>query len=387
MTELLLATMASAILSASDGHGSVAFRYGPIDEKALAWYSRFDVLVTHDPLPREQVERLHAAGTKLVLYEWSVAFYGSLASPWQKSLIGTPALLNEKPLRGGAGAEDADAWYFDPADEKTSERRAAEIAKKLSAIGYDGVFLDTLSFESVHPRAKKIYAERHPELPYDEAFASFLRTLRSQLGMRIIFTNQAYRTADHFLPYSDFDLVESYVTHPKNGRSVARRWWDEKDPWNSTRFIIEKLVEPEQVRFPKVKFVHLNYIDRHDAQLIDLTVATSLLFDARGYAAAGDPQQERSESYFLSVGKAVSPIQHANGGRASFRFFERGLVVVNDSGERLVVPACGRSYDLGEHSGVEPLEGSLVFERNANGPRAWILGSIGAGGAPAVRGR
>jgi hypothetical protein len=31
-------------------------------------------VVTHDPLPRAQVEALHARGTKLLVYEWSVAF-------------------------------------------------------------------------------------------------------------------------------------------------------------------------------------------------------------------------------------------------------------------------------------------------------------------------
>lgn len=47
------------------GRAPFAFHYAPsLSAEALAWYSRFDVLVTHDPIPREQVDQLHAAGTK-----------------------------------------------------------------------------------------------------------------------------------------------------------------------------------------------------------------------------------------------------------------------------------------------------------------------------------
>src|ERR1700730_9158431 len=83
--------------------GPFAFHYDPIlTEESLAWYSRFDLLVTHDPLPRDQVDRLHAAGARLLLYEWSVAFYESRANAWQRSLLAERKndLLNDAPLTG-----------------------------------------------------------------------------------------------------------------------------------------------------------------------------------------------------------------------------------------------------------------------------------------------
>src|SRR5689334_6824576 len=85
---MMLMSVAVVAQDAPSRRGAFAFHYAPqLSEEELHWYSRFDILVTHDPLPREQVERLHATGTRLVLYEWSVAFYESRATKWQRSLL------------------------------------------------------------------------------------------------------------------------------------------------------------------------------------------------------------------------------------------------------------------------------------------------------------
>lgn len=92
--------------------GAFAFHYETaLTEQGLDWYSQFNVLVTHDPLPRAQVEELHARGTRVLLYEWSVAFYESRATVWQKSLLrrNRAALLNDVALTGGAGSPTAPA--------------------------------------------------------------------------------------------------------------------------------------------------------------------------------------------------------------------------------------------------------------------------------------
>src|SRR5687768_10215843 len=102
MTAGLLLTLALALPVLAS---SVAFHYGPaLTQPQLDWFARFEVLVTHDPLPKEQVAELHRRGTKLALYEWSVATYARTRLP----------VLNEKPLRGFAGAEGLDAFYYDP---------------------------------------------------------------------------------------------------------------------------------------------------------------------------------------------------------------------------------------------------------------------------------
>jgi len=239
-----------------------AFHYQtPLSAAQVTFFSRFDVLVTHDPLPRAQVDALHAHGTKLFLYEWSVAFYDSLAGPWQRSLIGTDAVLNAKALRGGAGSNDADAWYFDPVH---MSQRASQLAKKLRRVGYDGVFLDTTTVANVHPDARKEYERRHPGIAYDEAFSKFLAALKRRQVR--IFTNQGYRDAAHYLPYADWDLTESLI---------GSRSWDEAVA------LFEQL--PRKL-YPHVHFAHLEYDNAERA------AAISKLFDEPAYVPGGEPR-------------------------------------------------------------------------------------------------
>jgi hypothetical protein len=45
----------------AERRGAFAFHYGPpLTPRQLRWFSRFDVLVTHDPLPRAQVDAARA---------------------------------------------------------------------------------------------------------------------------------------------------------------------------------------------------------------------------------------------------------------------------------------------------------------------------------------
>ena len=254
---MLAVAMSVAALAAGAGErrGAMAFHYAtPLTPRQLEWYSRFDVLVTHDPLPPAQVAQLHARGTKLVLYEWAVAFYASLANAWQKQLIADRrGLLHAHPLRGGLGAPDADAWYYDPASREHVEERAGQLAQKLRAIGYDGLFLDTTTAESVHPDALAAYRVRHPGISYDAAFAPFMKELRRKLGAKgVIITNQGYRAADALLPWVDYDISESLITYPVAGKYVKRPRVD---------FLMRTLIAPAKEKYPRVRFVHLNYVD------------------------------------------------------------------------------------------------------------------------------
>ena len=301
--------------------GSVAFHYGGALEKAqLEWLGRFDVLVTHDPLPAAQVKTLRAGGTRLALYEWSVAFYRSLVrrGSWQERLLrGRDPLLNAKPLRGHAGASDADAFYYDPALQ--SEERANAVAQRLREIGYDGVFLDTTTFESVHPEAQAEYRRRHPELSYDAAFSRFLAALREQ-GTLII-TNQGYRDAEHYLPYADYDVTESLLTRP---------WHDESNRWNSVDFLMPELILKVAERYPRVRFVHLNY----DPERIETILATARLYDHDAFVAHPDVTRTAfSDLYFLDLGAPTSGIRHD--GLTATRTFECGTVIVTPVSARL----------------------------------------------------
>lgn len=327
-------------VAAGERRGGIAFHYAPsLTAAELAWLSRFDVLVTHDPLPKRQVDALHARGTRLVLYEWSVAFYASKATPWQKALAPS-ARLNKDPLRGHAGATDADAFYYDPASRAHERDRASAIARRLKATGYDGVFFDTTTAESVHPAAMAEFRRRHPGRPYDAAFARFLAALRKELGPKgVIVTNQGYRAAEHWLPYADWEVTESLITWPRDGRFELRPWRDEHDPWNSTAFLLERLIAPVQLAYPRVRFVHLNYLDAPDARAIAMVVATAKLFDAEAFVATPSIRLATSDVYFADLG-APRPRS------GSQRFFANGVVAVNRSARPLRVPVRGTYEDL-----------------------------------------
>jgi hypothetical protein len=333
------AILVSLPLAAAERRG-IAFHYAtPLSASEVEWYSKFEVLVTHDPLPRAQLDALHRAGTKVVLYEWTVAFYDSLKTPWQARLPES-ALLNAQPLRGHLGAAGADAWYYDPGAPEHSRDRAAELARRLQSIGYDGVFLDTTTSASVHPQALAEYRRRHPDRPYDEAFAGFLRALREELRGGLIVTNQGYRAAEHVLPWVDWDVTESLITHPREGRFVLRPWNDERDAWNSTAFLMRNLIAPARQQFPHVRYAHINYVEEVNPRRVAEIVAISLLFDAHPVVAVRDVASTVAcELLLVDLGEPKPA-------RATHRFFTRGFVGWNPSAKALRIHSRAEYEDV-----------------------------------------
>lgn len=256
---------------------SVAFHYGPaLTRPQLDWFARFEVLVTHDPLPQEQVAELHRRGTKLALYEWSVAYYATrnLRLP----------VLHEKPLRGHAGAPDLDAFYYDPT---VAAPRVRALAARLRKAGYDGVFFDTTTAQSVHPDALAAYDRRYPDVPYDVAFARFLRALRGEV--ELIITNQGYRAAEHYLPYVDFDVTESLFV--MNGRMR---------PWAELDALMRHWILPAAARYPHVRFVHLNYVEVADDASIVPVIAIAKMYGHSAFVALPDVTKTAiHEAYFV----------------------------------------------------------------------------------------
>ncbi|HEY0160821.1 MAG TPA: hypothetical protein VGF28_26285 [Thermoanaerobaculia bacterium] len=309
--------------------GSVAFHYGRTLTRAqLEWFGRFDVLVTHDPLPPSQVKALRDGGTRLALYEWTVAFYRTLVrrDSWNERLLRDrgAALLNRNGLRGHAGASDADAFYYDPAHPDHAVKRVAAIAARLKEIGYDGVFFDTTTFESVHPDALAEYRRRHPDVSYDAAFARFLAALRKELA--VIVTNQGYRAPEHYLPHADYDVTESLLTRP---------WHDASNRWNSVDFLMPELILKEARRYPHVRFVHLNYLERADPQKIESILATARLFGQEAFVALPDVFRTAfSELYFVDLGRPTGDIRRD--GLTATRPFECGEIVVTPERAKIV---------------------------------------------------
>ena len=354
----------------------LAFHYAPrLSDEALDWYSRFEILVTHDPLPAEQVQRLHDAGTRVLLYEWSVAFYDSRATAWQRSLIAHAGrdLLNARPLRGHAGSTEAPAWYFDPASPEHEFGRAIDLARRVENAGYDGVFFDTTTALNVHPDALAEYERRHPELPYDEAFARFLRQLRERLQKAVLFTNQGYRAAEHYLPYVDWDLTESLITRPSKEVFKMRPWNDSADPWNSIDFVMETMIEPVAARYPHVRFGHLNYASGTDPETIRLVVAVAELYGGDAYVAGPSHLSEIDPIYFRDHGNPISERIDLGDGKGAYRFFDRGLIAVTASRQPLTIRALPQR-GFRDHFTGELFCGAAITLPAAHGdPRAYFF--------------
>jgi hypothetical protein len=355
--------------------GAFAFQYAPrLTDEQLAWYSRFAVLVTHDPLPGEQVRVLHEAGTTLLFYEWSVAFYESRASAWQRTLLlgAKGKLLHARPLHGGVGSTAADAWYFDPAADDFAAARAEDLVQRLDASGYDGVFLDTTRFESVHPDARREYARRHPDLSYDAAFARFLAALHTRLGTRPLFTNQGYRSAEHYLPHVQWDLTESLITRPHDGRARLRPWNDPQDPWNSILHVLRTMIEPVARHYTNVHFAHLNYIDAPAPEAIRVAVAAAQLFGGEAYVAAKTLADERDGIYFRDPGIPTAPRVDWPEDAGSHRFFDRGLIAIGASQTAMSIDTNGRTF-RNHFTGEIVCGGVVIIPPSPAGPTAWFF--------------
>jgi hypothetical protein len=188
---------------------------------------------------------------------------------------------------------------------------------------------------SVHPEALAEYERRHPGRSYDEAFAGFLETLRQELRGGVIVTNQGYRAAAHVLPYADWDVSESLITHPRDGRFVLRPWNDPDDAWNSTAFLMRNLIAPVRKEFPRVRYAHINYVD--DPSHLAAIVAISHLFDAHPVVAKHDVATTiESPLLVLDLGEPIRTY-------ATHRLFTRGLVAYNPTSKALRI-ANSRAY-------------------------------------------
>ena len=168
--------------------GDFAFLYrNPYTPQELEWLGRFDVVVTGSFVPEEQVRALHQAGSKVIYYEWMVAFYGTQTradNPTERFQADVLAnhpdwLLNpETGLFGGAGSDSIPAYYYDVASHGLREARVKWLIDLAHETNYDGIFFDTTTIQSVQPEARATFAERYPGDSYDAYVARMLAMLR-----------------------------------------------------------------------------------------------------------------------------------------------------------------------------------------------------------------
>ena len=320
-----------------------AFHYQAIfSRESEAWYTRFPILVTGNILDELQSRALKVNGTKLVAYTWSSAFYpgDAISAPpdWQSMVQKHRGawLLNDRPLGGGSAAAGRLADWYDFGNPDLIAAHSRFLADRLSASGYDGFFLDTLGFEHLPPAAQDEFRNRHSGLDYNRAQGTFLGALRNRLSPgSLIFTNQAYRHATDFSPYADLDLSESYFTATgSDGSTIFKKWRNPETPWDSVRRPMEELIAPVSRRYPRVRFVHLNYATG-DPKIIRRAItyssACAKLFNHDAYLVApGSEAQERHEIYFTGLGRPVTAsYRELTDQGVAWREYEKGIVAIN----------------------------------------------------------
>ena len=362
--------------------GEFAFRYHrPYTADEMDWLSRFDIVVTADILPAEQVSKLRAAGCRLVYYEWLVAFYtpAHRAPEWEfgrELLAENPQwVLNaDKALYGHAGAGDIPAYYYDVAAPGLIQWRVKHLIDKARDHSYDGIFFDTTTLGSVHPDAQELFKQLHPGASYDTHVAKLLAGLKKSAPDLILFSNQGYRDHANYLPHVGYDLSESYMTTTadapqaevsvegqgmtKVNETNVRRWYDPENLWQSVAHYCRVLISDPVAQFGyTAKTCHLNYGHPRyvptgetsladgqpqrvfrptlDREAIHYAMACALLLGHTSYYEA-QPGVPADDVYFIDMGKPMGESYKFDQERGvAWRLFDNGLVVVNDSGGQI----------------------------------------------------
>lgn len=348
--------------------GAFAFHYASsYTDEELAWFGRFRLVVPGSALPAWQVDLLRSAGTGLFLYEWATGIY--ITDPQQVdpgSWKGEVWANRERWLLNPDGpAEGPDgrwrAYYYDPYHRDFQRAWVGDMDGRRKSAGYQGIFFDLVGSGAVPADLRQVYESRHPAKPYDRALADVFAAVRKK-GM-LVFTNQGYRRAEHYLKVADYDLTESLMTSYAwgfpvtvyvEGAGLVGRRETYYRPWSSLRTIGDD-IQVKVARYnPAVKVLHLNYANA----AYEPTGATATVNGASypvfrevtdraaiyyGYVAAKLWGQEsysygrplrlgQDEVYFADLGLPLGSGYEERDG-VVLRYYERGVVVLNPSTE------------------------------------------------------
>lgn len=384
LTVLLAVLLAAPPLcaGAASKKGSFAFQYTSLlDDAELEWLKRFAIVVPGDILPSWQIEALHLAGSRIFFYEWATGIYLDNPPPLDPSSREAEWLLNaNEPDAGPDGYWHA--YYFDPYPGTLKEARAGYVDGRRRDAGYDGVFFDLVGSICVPAYLQETYTSRHPRTPYDTALSDFFELLKQKGSL--IFTNQGYRTAQHYLPISDYDLSESLFTSFVWGERLriiveGEGLVDKEETfyrsWMDLRRIVGDIQSNVDRYNPSVEILHLNYTNPSyeptghtswvngesypvyrkvtDRAAIYYGYVGAKLWGHESYSPSETIQFAQDEIYFIDLGHALGQSYDERAGVA-LRYYTNGVVVLNpstvsqtvDLASPLVPPGISGLHDL-----------------------------------------
>lgn len=352
--------------SAATGRGAFAFNYSAKPSAAeLRWLSRFRVVVTGDALEPSLTADLRQDTDTLCFYHWATGLYArgygqsDVSRGWHDRLMkqGNDWLLNaNRPLIGPDGTTPA--FYFDPNHADGNAAWANFLARLRRNHRFEGIFLDLLGMDHLHPEALQQYQKKHPETPYMEALENRIAMLRRCDPGAVLFSNQAYRHPE-LMRFVDWDLTESLMTSYAWGREVTLRigGGDPESrtetyfrPWAELVPILDELQSKANRVKPGIRILHLNYLNPSyrlsdggdvgrpgktpcyeevpDREAIYYAHATAKLWGHENFMLCPMGQQFASDHvFFVELGEPLGG-REASGGLV-YRLFARGVVVVN----------------------------------------------------------
>jgi len=363
----------AAELEPLSAKGVFAFYYAPqLTPEDLNWAKRFKTFVSGAVLPASQIRELKRSGLKLFFYEWITGFYlakdgeKSTNNSWEASVKKDKPewLLNpQRPDPGPDGQHRA--YYYDPFHPELRLAWAKRLAQTLQDSGYDGVFFDLVGSGSVPRDLLKIYDERHADISYDQAMAGFLRSLKRLRPEALLFTNQGYRIPDSYLAGADYDLSESLMTSYAwgeqvriyvEGEGLVEKQESFYRPWEELKQHTESIAADIRRENPELQIYHLNYVNPLyaptgrtetiegreypvfrmdiDRPAIYFGYVAAKLWGHESYSPA--PQAMRfgqDDIYFVDLGAPLGDRYEERDGLV-VRYYEKGVVVLNPSGQK-----------------------------------------------------
>ncbi len=190
----------------------------------LNWIKKFQIVEVGGFNDAEDIEKfisqLLNSNVKPIIYEWMPAGYyypngdNNEFMEWIYENRQTYTLNPDGPFIMCDGNECKD-FYFDLGKDELVSRRIQYLNSSLNTLGASGLFFDWAPgiyiTQDEYRRILKEWRFRYPEKDYLEAVGDFYRKLKDRTNILMV-TNQGFRNAKNVLPYTDYDLTESYAT-------------------------------------------------------------------------------------------------------------------------------------------------------------------------------